>query len=483
MGKYTEAAEAGQWAREEFGHAELGHWARTTRLVSMGAAVARNPAGKVSEVCRTDAERQAAYDLLEDPRITPLAIMTAVVLACVLRACQYPFVYVPVDGSSVNVTDRAGTKGLGSVGSRERGARGLKMINALAISPDGVPLGLLAQVWWARGKRRKKPHGARKLQDKETRHWLEAIDQTLEAVAEHAQRPLLWYQFDREADSQEPLVHLNATGQLFTVRSAHDRRLKAQGYTTTHLRERLKRNKPVGKYSLEITAGPKRSARTAIMVVRVASIVLNLGKNHLDTREMKLNVVWATELATTPAGEKPLDWCLLTNFPVDTFEAACQVIYGYSQRWRVEDFHKTWKSGGCNVESSQLRERDRVIKWAIILAANAMRIERLKHLSRHEPDLPASVELTPYEIGAVILLKRKYKKRTEQIPDTMPTIRQATLWIAELGGYTGKSSGGPPGAITIGRGFEFVAGAAAMLEALGIRRVPKTTRKRAGKTP
>jgi hypothetical protein len=69
------------------------------------------------------------------------------------------------------------------------------------------------------------------------------------------------------------------------------------------------------------------------------------------------------------------------------------------------------------------------------------------------------------------------------LPDTMPTIRQATLWIAELGGYTGKSSGGPPGAITIGRGFEFVAGAAAMLEALGIRRVPKSTRKPAGKAP
>ena len=33
---------------------------------------------------------------------------------------------------------------------------------------------------------------------------------------------------------------------------------------------------------------------------------------------------------------------------------------------------------------------------------------------------------------------------------------QAALWLAELGGYTGKWSGGPPGSTTIGRGLERV---------------------------
>jgi hypothetical protein len=474
MGNFTAAVEAAQWAREEFGHADLGHWARTARLVSIGTAAARNPGGKVTEVCRSQAEQQGAYDFLEDPRITPRDVMAAVATACARRACQHPYVYVPIDGSSINLTDRTRRKGLGSVGSRERGARGLKMINAIAVSPDGVPLGLLAQVWWARGPKNKKHHSARKLQDKETRHWLEAVDQTLIAVAEQAEGPLLWYQLDREADAKDTLWHLASTRQLFTVRSAHNRRLKAQGVLPLHLRERLRTSEPTGEYSLEVSAGPKRSARTAKMVVRASSVVLSLGGN----RQMAVNVVWATEQGTTPKGEKPLDWCLLTNFPVDTFQAACQVIRGYSQRWRIEDFHRTWKSGACNVEDSQLRERDRVIKWATILAANAMRIESLKPLSRHEPDLPASVELTPYEIQAVILLKREHKKRTEEIPDTMPTISQATIWIAQLGGYTGKSSGGPPGVVTLERGFELVRGAAAALCALGIRQLPRTPRKR-----
>ena len=55
--------------------------------------------------------------------------------------------------------------------------------------------------------------------------------------------------------------------------------------------------------------------------------------------------------------------------------------------------------------------------------------------------------------GYTCRCKRRSKKKTETVPDSVPTIAQATLWLAELGGYTGKSSGGPPGTITISRGL------------------------------
>jgi hypothetical protein len=41
-----------------------------------------------------------------------------------------------------------------------------------------------------------------------------------------------------------------------------------------------------------------------------------------------------------PAGEKPIDWLLLTTCDAST-EAACRlVISGYAQRWRIEEFHR-----------------------------------------------------------------------------------------------------------------------------------------------
>ncbi len=52
------------------------------------------------------------------------------------------------------------------------------------------------------------------------------------------------------------------------------------------------------------------------------------------------------------------------------------------------------------------------------------------------------------------------------IPDVVPTIEQATRWVAEIGGYTGKSSGRPPGSITIRRGLELLAPAAQLHAAM-----------------
>jgi hypothetical protein len=118
------------------------------------------------------------------------------------------------------------------------------------------------------------------------------------------------------------------------------------------------------------------------------------------------------------------------------------------------------------VEETQLQNAAQVKKWATVLATVALRIERLKYLSRQQPDLPASVELSAVEIRTLLLLKRVQKKRNETIADVMPSIAQATRWIADLGGYTGKSSGGPPGSITIRRGLDEVRAGARVLEAL-----------------
>ncbi|MRG96682.1 transposase [Polyangium spumosum] len=176
------------------------------------------------------------------------------------------------------------------------------------------------------------------------------------------------------------------------------------------------------------------------------------------------NVVWVREKGRVPEGEERIEWLLLTNHPITTLEDACLVVFGYTQRWRIEEFHRTWKQGGCNVEATQLQTSEHVKRWATLLAAVAMRIERLKYLSRNQPDLPATEELSRYEIDALILKRRK--RKNPGIPDGILTIGIATQWIAELGGYTGKSSGGPPGSITIGRGLERLAPVAETLQQL-----------------
>jgi hypothetical protein len=464
-------SEQERWAREEFGGAELGDGRRTDRAVRMAARAAENPGGKISRVFCDDAERQGAYDFLESGHASAAALIKAMAAATAKRASEQSFAFVALDGSSITLTDRVGSKDFGSVGTLSAGARGLKVVNGLACNPNGAPLGLLSQVWWARtdaSSQRPKTKCARnrkrKVEEKETKHWIEAIVQAA-AHADDAE-VRLWFQLDREGDNRHILSTLSKTTHWFTVRSSWDRLIEATGKDKQYLRQWLARQAPGGDYSLNVTEGPHRSARHARIDVRWGRVVLRLRDRWAKTeRKLEVTAVWAREEGTCPPDEKPVDWLLLTNRRVDSLEDACFVVRGYTQRWRVEEFHKTWKSGACKVEQSQLRSCHAVVLWATILAAVAARIERLKILARTTPDKPATVEFSSHEIRALIVLMREIKKRNETIPDA-PTIGQATNWIARLGGYTGKSSGGPPGSITIRRGLEKLRPAAVVVAAL-----------------
>lgn len=43
--------------------------------------------------------------------------------------------------------------------------------------------------------------------------------------------------------------------------------------------------------------------------------------------------------------------------------------------------------------------------------------------------------------------------RTIHLPDTPPTLHQATRWIAQLGGFLGRTSDGEPGVKVLWRGW------------------------------
>jgi hypothetical protein len=421
----------------------------------------------VTEVFGNDAERQGAYGLLESRGVATPAVAKGMFQACARRCAGEPLVFCATDGSSLTLVDRSKQK-FGPIGSRNFGAQGLKVISALAVSAEGVTLGLTGQVWWVRSKRRPSKHRHdRKTEQKEIRHWLAAMEQTREVMQSHAPNTRVWFQLDREGDAWPILQQADAGEQWFTVRGNHDRRVLLPNGEKIHLRTLVRRQPIVSRYSLPVAPGPHRQARTATMVVRACKATLDFRDKRTGRHFSKtVNVMLAREHGTTPKGEKPIDWLLLTNRPVGTEQDLQQIVFGYSQRWRIEEFHRSWKSGACRVEESQLRSSDSVIKWATILAAVATRVERLKLLSRQEPDRPATDELSAIELRALKLLRfgKSANKRAAQA--TVPTLAEAALWIAQLGGYTGKSSGGPPGSVTLARGLTQLHAAARALQAL-----------------
>ena len=130
------------WAEREFGRAQLGDERRRSRLVDIGAAMAARPSGTITDSFPGAAAREAAYRFLENDAIEPQAIATAVAAAAATRCFGQPFVFVPIDGSSLNLRDDARRRGLGIVGPYSIGARGLEVMSAIAVRRDGTPLGL-----------------------------------------------------------------------------------------------------------------------------------------------------------------------------------------------------------------------------------------------------------------------------------------------------------------------------------------------------
>jgi hypothetical protein len=442
----------------------------------MAERLANRPAGTVGQAFPTDAERLGAYRLLEQDQVSHEAIALAIRESCAIRSGMEELVLVAIDGSSLTFTDRQRSKGLGPIGRRSGGAQGLKTMLGLAMTLDGIPLGVPAIEMWTRPKKRRTKHrNRRKTEEKETQRWLEAMAQTTTVFQQHAPQTLLWFQMDREADSW-PILSYPLNQHLLTVRASYNRTVKlAQGKDgklfdllnaaevkgTTEVLVREKRYYSKGKPR-------KRQERLAKLAIRFEQVTLDLvdqsSRQHTDKT---LFAVMVQEISPIPEGEEPLRWVLLTTYPVESVEDAILVVHSYTCRWRIEELHRTWKTGSCNVERSQLRSKQPLLKWATIHLAVAARIERLKYLARSSPKIPATVELSEVEIRAAAIVRFGKGHRRACRKGYIPSIEKVVLWIAESGGYS-KHSGGPPGSTTIARGWERVEAAVQVLETLGL---------------
>ena len=452
-----------RWAEEEFGDAELGDERRTKRLVAVAARALSRPHGRITATFKRSAEREAAFRWIENPAFAARQISRASAQATARRAAEFSLAFVPIDGTSLNIADHARRKGTGVVGARFVGARGLQVMTAIAVAATGTPLGIAHQVYWAR-RGRKRPGGRqggrkdrRHFASKESRHWVDTAKQVVHDFEQHAPSTMPWFQLDRGGDIRQVLELAHDHGLVLTVRASADRRLWTDDdEPRRYLRERMCGEPVRGCQVIRVPHGQKRQARMATLMMRFARVELDL---HDDRgRERRRVPVWAVfvrEVDTTPKGEAPIEWLLLTTHPVASLADAELVVHGYATRWAIEEFHKTWKTDACNVEAMQLHSVERMVRWAAILAAVAMRIQRLMKLARHEPDLPATVELTRGEIRAIIVSTEHRNMRAK--PGDMLTIGEAVKWLGSLGGHSPSPSAGPPGPRTLARGLESIA--------------------------
>ena len=148
-----------------------------------------------------------------------------------------------------------------------------------------------------------------------------------------------------------------------------------------------------------------------------------------------------------PAGDKPVEWRLLTNLPVASLEQAARMIDWYRVRWEIEMFFHVLKNG-CRIEALQLRCIEKIERALVLYTVVAWRIARLMRLGRSCPDLDAQLMFEPDEWQAAYMLNKK------RLPDKPPTLNEVVRLVARLGGFLAGTGDGEPGVKTIWLGVQ-----------------------------
>jgi len=451
---------AGDWAEEEFGRCRLG--ARLAqRLMSIARDFWGRPLANIPEACESATKMNAAYRFFANDDVLFETLLQPHYAATEERISKLDagaIVLVPQDTTSLNYTAlSANIDGLGPIGTTVDGAQGLQLHSSLAMTDQGVPLGFLDAQCWARDPEefgKKAQRQALPIEDKESYRWIKSY-QAVAAVQKRNPQINLVSVGDREADIYELFAEalLDPDGPKVLVRAKHDRALQDE---QERMFETI-RAKPVAGYQLvHLPRQKQRPARQAKLAIRFASVTLcpPQGKGQLPNLEVRM--VLAQE-EDAPEDVEPIEWKLLTTMAVDSFEQACEKVAWYTQRWGIEVFHRTLKSG-CRIEDRQLGHADRLEACLAIDMVVAWRIYHLTKLGREVPDLPADVFFDEDECKVLLAYRNKTQskiKRKKQIPSAQTmTLYEAMRLVAQIGGFIGRKSDGEPGTETMWRGLQ-----------------------------
>jgi hypothetical protein len=427
-----------QWAEQTFGNADLGDKRRTKRLVKLSGQLAARTGASIVQAAGDTAAIEGAYRFIRNNKIDASDIAEAGFNALLGQLYQSKTVLALEDTSTLSY-QHCVRKELGTTGTNPNSkTKGMLVHSVLLVDADGErTLGLGAQQRWCRKQEdfgQKHKRHKRGYEDKESYKWQstsEALSMRYAPVMER-----IISVCDRESDIFEYLNYKQANQQRFVVRVNHDRALLE---CDQKLKEHLGQQSSTGSYQVHVQQKGGRKARIAKVAVRFAQVIIQAPKEHPAFVPIQLNIVTCEEIHA-PAGVEPLCWRLYTSEAVDSMEDALTIIRYYELRWRVEEFHKAWKSAGTKVESFKLQKRKNLEKMMVITAFIAIRLLQLRELIS-DKEKSQKVSCSSFFNKAewqLLWLKTEFKP----LPKEPPSLYWAYYALAKLGRwYDSKRNG------------------------------------------
>jgi len=433
------------------------------RLGKRFCRLTRQLAGKLGQsiplACQDWSSVKAAYRFLSNPRVDEAAILAGHFAATRQRvqATEGPilvvhdttqFTYARESSQAIGVLHRS-YAGYGQDGRpRLHTVCGVLMHSSLALTPEGLPLGLAAIKFWTRSAfkgtnaLKGKVNGTRiPIETKESLRWLENLQQATELLGEPERHVHIG---DRESDIYELFCAAEQSHTQFLLRICADR-VADDGQRT--LSQVLRRTKAKAVHRVEVRDEKGKVSEATVAVKYVRTKVYPPEGKQKKYPPLVVTAIQARETAP-PRGRERIDWKLLTNLPVHSRKEALEKLTWYAMRWKIETFHKILKSG-CRAEASRLRTAERIVNLIAVFCILSWRIFWMTMMNRVAPAAAPTVALTPLETH---LLDRLLCDETTP-PHRRRRFSDYLRKIARLGGYLARAKDPPPGNMVVWRGL------------------------------
>lgn len=458
-----------EWAQLIFGNADLGDPRRTKRLTKLAASMAQNAGESVVKASGDPASIEAAYRFIRNDNIVPEIIAEAGFNQACEISKQCTDVLAIQDTTGISFKHSSLCDDLGNVSSANTGCkspkgRSLFVHSTLLLDANNEQtIGLANQKYWFRKEKipgSKLEKQSRLFEDKESYRWKESFDAIKQKIG---QTTNVIDVCDREADVYEYLAYHQMNDHRFVVRAKVNRKLLGP---LTNINELLKSTQGKCCYTVDVKQKGGRSARQAQMELSYQTITIKKPERATASSSLPINLIICQEYNKDV--KEPLCWLLYTSEPLHSAEDALKVVRYYELRWRIEEFHKVWKTDGTDVEGLRLQSINNLKRIAVIQAFIAIRLMQLQELSQNK-DSAKTISCRAYVQDKTWKMLWLKIEKNKKIPEKAPSLHWFYYTIAKLGGWYDSKRNGRVGVKAIWKGWLKLAEmveSVAMLESL-----------------
>lgn len=450
----------GSWLDTELADCQFKDERIGKRFRSLIEQLSSSPGGTIPLACQDWANTKAAYRFLDNRRVSEGEILAGHFQATRHRvaATDGPilvlhdtteFTYKRDDIEAIGKT-KVGVAGVDRDGRpRLYTACGILMHSSLAVTADGLPLGLTAIKFWSREKfkgtnaLKKRINPTRvPIEEKESIRWLDNLRRSTALL----ERPACCVHIgDRESDIYELFCAAKDIGTHFLLRTCVDR-LAGDGSHTIAAEMAETRCKGLQRVEVRDRHGDLARATLELKFRRI-KVLPPIGKQNRYP-SLDLTVLHATERGK-PQGRDRIEWKLVTDLPVTSRREAVEKLLWYAHRWKIETYHKILKSG-CRAEQSKLRTAERIVNLLAMFCILGWRIFWMTMLNRCARHMSATLVFTPLEVALLDRLVPEPMAR--RLPRGL-SLNSSLTRLARLGGYLNRTGDMPAGNTVMWRGL------------------------------